>query len=1011
MINTTYLLRYIVLATLLLFACSLYPQVKINEYSAANKTTLAISGNYYDWVELYNENSSVANLAGLYLSDNPNNLLKWPIPSTATIPANGFLLFFCSGLDGLIIGKYHTNFKLEQSDTAEMLLLSDAGGTILDSVTVYPCRADNSRGRKINGDSTWAVFQTPTPNLNNSLQPSYINYVPKVEFNLAAGFYSGTKYVGLSCAQNNVTIRYTTNGTVPGTTSTLYSGPIAVTATTVIRARAFDNTNQYAASFTETNTYFINETHSLPVISATSGNFNNLFSTGGFKINGNIEFFSTSGTRIFKIGGEFNRHGNDSWAYPQKGIDFNVEDEYGEGDNIECQLFYTSPRDKFKWMILKAAGSDNFPGNSASHPATHIRDAYVQTFAEKMNLNVDVRRCDHALLFINGQYWGLYEYREKVDADYFKYYYNQGEKWVDELEYWGGLTVNYGSDTAWDNLYTYIGANNMSNAAAYQYVAERLDTMSLIDNFILNSYAVNSDWMNWNMAWWRGRKGPDPVKWRYWLWDEDNTFNLGQNYTGWPYGTGMNSYPCDLDLAGYNDYNIGPDEGHIVMLNKLRTNPQFEHTFTERYKYLVTNVLTCPVMLAHLDSMVARIQPEMQRQCTRWSGSYSTWLANINFMRNQIINRCGTIGYGLDSCYGISFPSLIISTAPNCGGTVLVNGELATANPVTVSFFSGTHITLKAQAENGWQFDHWQMGYYTSSPNNNSDSIWFDLDNHTDSIYAVFVPVNPTPGNLYVSINGPGTGTVTINGSPVSNNQVYSYILGTQLNVQAVPQVPYTFGYWQTAYADVQPANAVNARFCFNQNDTLYVFFNDSVIPIKHISVYTALSQGVVTVNGTLVTSWPKVFNFPMHTTVTMDVTPAAGFVFSNWTSNHHTILPSDTDEHVQFSLLTNDSIYAYFTADTIIASSAIKANAENTLIIYPNPSTGKFTIDLPENAINGFALHLTVTDAVGKVVLQQAIESPGKLLSVDLGNAAKGAYSITISKGHKKFSGRVVIE
>lgn len=1006
---TSNLGRLIMLLVGLLLSLTMHAQIKINEYSAANKTTVATSGKHYDWIELYNESSGAVNIGGYYLSDDTADLLKWTVPPGVTIAGNDLMLIFCSGFDGFISGNYHTNFKLEQSDTAEILLLSDAGGNLIDSVTVYPCRADQSRGRSIDGGPTWAVFQLPTPNNSNALQPSSIDYVSKVQFNLPPGFYSGTQYVGLSCTQSNVTIRYTTNGSVPTTTSTLYSGPIPITATTVIRARAFDNANQYAGSFTETNTYFINENHTLPVISATSSNFSNLFSNGA-GISGNIEFFSTNGNPVFEVEGEYTKHGKDSWAYPQKGLDFNVEDEYGQGDNIECQLFYTSPRNKFKWLILKAAASDNFPGNAGTHPAAHIRDAYVQTLAEKMQLNVDVRRCDHALLFINGQYWGLYEYREKVDADYFKYYYNQGEKWVDELEYWGGMTIKYGSDTAWDNLYSYIVANNMANPVAYEHVTERLDTMSLIDNFILNTYAVNSDWINWNTAWWRGRKVPNNVKWRYWLWDEDNTFNLGQNYTGWPNGTGMNSTPCDLDAAGYNNFAIGPNEGHIYILNKLRTNPQFEHSFTERYKYLIANVLTCTIMLAHFDTMVARIQPEMQRQCNRWAGTYTTWLANVDFMRNQIIDRCGTIKWGLDSCYHISYPSLVIDIVPACGGKVIANGNVANAYPLTLNYANGSHVTLKAQPEPGWQFDHWQTNYYALFPNSASDSVWFDLDSTVDNISAVFVPINPAPGTLYISFNGPGNGSVTINGSPVNNNQVYTYPVGTQLNVQATAQVPYTFGHWQATYANVQPANDTNAHFCFNQSDTLFVYFNDSIIPTQHLTIYTDLSAGVVTINGTLVSSVQQYFSFPKHTIINIGVAPQQGHVFNNWSSNQHSLTPSDTALNVQFELLHNDSIYANFSLDTSF-SAIRKADSENALVVYPNPNNGSFIVELPEAIAHGNQLHLLITDATGRTILEQNIVGSGKRLPIDLGEASKGAYTVTLSKSHRKYTCRVVIE
>jgi hypothetical protein len=244
------------------------------------------------------------------------------------------------------------------------------------------------------------------------------------------------------------------------------------------------------------------------------------------------EYFGTNGQRMFQMEGDVKRHGNDSWAFPQKGFRFYVRDDYGYANKIDAKLFPTSNRTDFDVVIIKAAGSDNFPDGDNAGRVTHNRDAYVQTLCEKFDLNVDVRRMKNAITYVNGVYHGVYESRERIDVDYTEYYYNNGEKWVDMLEYWGGLQIVAGSDTAWNNLFNYIINNSMANNANYNYAISKLDPLSLIDYIMLNTYTVNSDWLNWNTAWWRGRKPGEEVRWRYKLWDQDNTFNLGSNYTG-----------------------------------------------------------------------------------------------------------------------------------------------------------------------------------------------------------------------------------------------------------------------------------------------------------------------------------------------------------------------------------------------------------------------------------------------------------------------------------------------
>ena len=118
-------------------------------------------------------------------------------------------------------------------------------------------------------------------------------------------------------------------------------------------------------------------------------------------------------------------------------------------------------------------------------------------------------------MYVNGEYWGVYDYREKVDdLDFTEHYYDQGYGNVDFLKTWGGTWTDIGDNTTqqeWNNLRDFIVDNDMTDVDNYQYVKSVYNTGSLIDYFILNSYVVCMDWLNWNTAWWRG-KNPDGDK-------------------------------------------------------------------------------------------------------------------------------------------------------------------------------------------------------------------------------------------------------------------------------------------------------------------------------------------------------------------------------------------------------------------------------------------------------------------------------------------------------------------
>src|SRR5690606_32786643 len=97
--------------------------------------------------------------------------------------------------------------------------------------------------------------------------------------------------------------------------------------------------------------------------------------------------------------------------------------------------------------------------------------------------------------------------------------------------------VEHGTNAGWVALHQYCINNDLSIQGNYEYVLSQIDKENWIDNFILNTFMVNSDWLNWNTMWWRGN-APPQTGWRYALWDLDNVADLGQNYTGWPGGTG-----------------------------------------------------------------------------------------------------------------------------------------------------------------------------------------------------------------------------------------------------------------------------------------------------------------------------------------------------------------------------------------------------------------------------------------------------------------------------------------
>ena len=338
-----------------LFSQQLKSQVVINEFSASNLSQYIDNhSDYNDWIELYNTSSSAVNLSGYYLSDDTANTVKWQIPASVTIAANGFLRFWASGRNEVSGINYHTNFSLKQTKSNhEFVVFSDPSGTKIDFIDIHKkTQLGHSYGRKPNGAATWGVFISPSLNASNNAV-AYPGYVSKPTFSVAAGFYNSAVAVDITAPDSNSVIRYTLDGSQPTNASAIYSTPITISATKVIKAIAFNAASGKLPSFVAFETIFINVNHTLPVVSISASALtllaNNINSA--LKPFGSFEYFDVSKQLTAKSYGEFNRHGQDSWANSQRSLDFISRDEMGYNHSVEETIFNTTNRDKFQRLI------------------------------------------------------------------------------------------------------------------------------------------------------------------------------------------------------------------------------------------------------------------------------------------------------------------------------------------------------------------------------------------------------------------------------------------------------------------------------------------------------------------------------------------------------------------------------------------------------------------------------------------------------------------------------------
>jgi hypothetical protein len=742
----------------LITGATLNAQIVINEYSAANLNRDPDDfSKFEDWIELYNAGATTVNLKGWHLSDDEDEPKLWTVGNDLEIAPGEYAVFWCSDRNTGM----HTNFKLTQTkNSPEVIVLVNPAGTVVDMREMKKNQLNHSRGRTTDGAATWSIFTEPTPGYDNSLSIPYTSYAEKPSFSLEAGFYAGTQSIVITNEEPNSVVRYTLNGNEPVFNSPQYVSPISISGTKVLKAKVFSTDPEVLPGYIEFATYFIDETHTLPVVSIAGVGLTQLANgDNSLRPIGSIEYFGTDRLLHTRSHGELNSHGQDSWVNSQRSIDWVSRDEMGYSRHLKEKIFSGSDRDEYQRLIIRAAGDDNYPdGSNTPGGGAHLRDAFIHNLADRNNLNLDLRRGEKAIVYLNGTYWGVYDLRELPDdSDYTEIYYGQDKFDLQYILTWGETWAEYGgydAITDFQELQDFIFNNDMSVQANFDYVAENMDVQSLADYIIVNSATVCSDWLNWNTGWWRGtNKEGGHQKWGFILWDNDATFGYYINYTGIP-DISPDASPCDVEtlveldstyVEGWAEiaqdtlftngqwyypgdtifysppfwYVLEADvNDHMASLLKLRTNAEFNRFYLTRYADLMNTMFHCDTMLNFLESQYQLIKPEMPRHIQRFGGSMQEWENNYQTLRNYIAQRCERLPELIPDCFEVEGPyDVTFDVDPPGEGSLRINTLDISDFPYTGKYYGGTDTRIEAIVRDPatYAFDHWET-VQTSDP-------------------------------------------------------------------------------------------------------------------------------------------------------------------------------------------------------------------------------------------------------------------------------------------------------
>lgn len=620
-----------------------------------------------DWVELHNSTGSAVSLAGYGISNNPKNPAKWVFPDISIEPGEYLLLYATGSADKAQKKNLKLNFCI--SSTGEALFFFDPNGKLIDKLSAGRMRSGQSYGR--DGSDNRYYYADPTPGAQNGKGYEGITQLPA--FSVTPGIYDNAVTVAITAGEGE-TIRYTTDCTTPNASSEVYSGELSISKNSVIRAAAFRD--GYLSGDVATATYLFRSdgvNHALPVVTLVTDPDNLWNSKTGIYATGDkfdpdaasyadtlqsatyyqakfateeqvdtiwekpaaFSLFDDNGKQVFtqnvgiRIAGSFGR------GRAQKGFNVIARKEYGKG-SMEYPFFQNRPYTEYKAVVLRAGAQDQ--------NRSKIRDELASGLLEGTDINILYQAYRPTVLYLNGEYWGVYFMKEKRNR-FFVAQHENTENNVDLAIGKGFKQRSYGDNSDWVSLYEYATSHDLSSAEAYAYVSERMDVDSFRDYMIAEIYNGNTD--TYNFQYYRLKGG----KWKFIFYDFCWGFQSPGHET---LAFRMGKTPSDVCSA--------------KLFAAMLQNKGWRDSFCRRFAELLNTAFAPERVSALIEELYGYVEPEIKREREKFNkdtfmgvkqpntnlGTYEGFQSEISKLKDFAQKRPEELKRQLQSNLGLS---------------------------------------------------------------------------------------------------------------------------------------------------------------------------------------------------------------------------------------------------------------------------------------------------------------------------------------------------------------------
>ena len=639
-------------------------------------------------------------------------------------------------------GGLHTNFKLKAE--GESVYLFNTVGSLIDSVGGVTLPNDVSFGRKPDGSMQWLYFAEPTPNAANSTPGVEGGITRTVVISPQGGKHLGGVSITMTTGNSQDTIYYTNDGSIPDRSTYRCTGSIYIGHSQVIRARVLSSSS--LPGEVTTNTYVIELNHEFPIVCLSTDPYNLWDELSGIFAFGpnaessypyfganfwqdwerpvHFELYDQSGYKRIDQGAGIKVFGGWSRGSDQKSVSLFARNEYGKG-SFEYQFFQDKPITKFESIVLRNSGNDNM--------GLQFQDCFLTGLTRGMD--IDRQAYQPSAVYINGEYWGILNIREKINEHYVAGNYNLDKDNINLIEQQSSII--HGSNNDYLEILDFLNTNaSLSSDERYAWISDQININNYIQYQLTEIYINNQDWPGNNIKFWNTIT-PDS-KWRWIIFDTDFGYGIWN----------LNDYQINtLDFALEPNGPGWPNPPwSTLMFRRLVTNLNYRHNFINQYCDRL-NVDFHPSRInSDLDSLKDLYNTEIQYHIDRWWGTYAEWLGRVENRRTFGELRPSYARSHMQQVFSLGEETEItIDVSDEAEGKVKVNTVVPKTYPFTGIYFEDIPIRLTAIPKPGYKFIRWE-----GQMNSTDVSIQYNMASEA-SFKAIFAEADASDISIVIN--------------------------------------------------------------------------------------------------------------------------------------------------------------------------------------------------------------------------------------------------------------------